>query len=387
MNISGNSKLKILHLTSAFEVGGQQKMISDIVRYDPFNIHFLAILRRSTEALAFFNKDIQVLFYNGLGDDEIINKLKHFVIENSIDILIAHNRFTWDAASEIKKYVTGIKIYYIAHSIDVKRYTESDLERELKIKSNIEFTDKMICTSGFLKKEYSLMMPEEKEKIIEIHNGVELVNSKGSYKRNNTRNSLGLNDSTVLIGMVARLAKIKNQEFLIEAVSDLIKTSENNFKLVIIGDGPEREQLLSKINELDLHEYIILKENSFSVNDYYEAFDIFVNCSFFESCSLAILEAMSHALPVIASDVGGNRELVINNKTGFLFSLNNKEEFVEKLKQLLNNRMLRKQLGINGRNKVIKDFNIKNTVNEYRKLFNVQKEKERKFSDYNKVLT
>jgi len=366
-----SGKLKILHLTSVFEVGGQQRLISDLVRYDSsFNVHYLAILRRSTEALAFFEKEIQVLFYEGLSDNEIIDRLKNFVAENSIDILLAHNRHTWDVATEVRKYFPEVSVYMIAHSLDGKRYNESDSERELKIRSNITFTEKLICTSDFVKEEHLKLIPEQKEKIIRIYNGVEVFRSQAYSLRKSIRNSFGMNDDSILLGMVARFAKIKNQEFLIEAISDLIKTCEKSFKLLIIGDGPEREHLLLKTRELAIDDYVIIKENNFSINNYYEAFDIFVNCSLFESCSLAILEAMSHALPVIASDVGGNGEIVLNDKTGFLFPLNNKKEFVEKLKMLLYDQKLRTKFGNNGRDNIIEKFDIQNTVQEYQWLFN-----------------
>ena len=79
---------------------------------------------------------------------------------------------------------------------------------------------------------------------------------------------------------------------------------------------------------------------------------------------------MSHALPVIASDVGGNGEIVLNDKTGFLFPLNNKKEFVEKLKMLLYDQKLRTKFGNNGRDRVIEKFDIQNTVQKYQRLFN-----------------
>src|SRR3990172_7951955 len=255
-----SGKLKILYLISVFEVGGQQRLISDLVRYDSsFNVHYLAILRRSTEALAFFEKEIQVLFYEGLSDNEIIARLKNFVAENSINILLAHNRHTWDVATEVRKYFPEVRVYVIAHSLDGKRYNESDSEREFKIKSNIALTDKIICTSSYLKKEYLKLLPEEKEKIIKIYNGVELPTLQADSLRKSIRNSFGMNDDSILLGMVARFAKIKNQEFLIEAISDLIKTGEKSFKLLIIGDGPEREHLLLKTRELAIDDYVIIK--------------------------------------------------------------------------------------------------------------------------------
>jgi glycosyltransferase involved in cell wall biosynthesis len=363
-------KLKILHLTSAFEVGGQQRLISEIVRYDsPFNLHYLAILRRSTEALTFFKEEIQVLFYKGLSDDEIVTKLANFVTENSIDILFAHNRQTWDVAADTVKCVPGISVYVVAHTIDGKRYNESDSERMHRIKSNIVVTSKMICTSSNVKSEYLKLMPEEKEKIIRIYNGVEVKKTQIDSSRKNLRKSLGVSDNTILLGMVARLAKIKNQGFLIEAISKIVENGMRSFKLVIVGDGPEREHLLRKIQNLKLGDYIILKGNSFSTNEYYEAFDIFINCSLFESCSLAILEAMSHAIPVIASDVGGNREIVTNNETGFLFPLNNEGVFIERFKNLFNNPDIRSQMGKKGQDKVTEEFNIHDTVRNYQRLF------------------
>lgn len=365
-----NRKLKILHLTSAFEVGGQQRLISDIVRYDsPFNYHYLAILRRSKEALAFFEKEIQVLFYKGLSDDEIVDKLRCFVTENSIDILFAHNRQTWDVAADVVKCIPEATIYTVAHTLDGKRYNESDSERVSRIKSNIAVTDKMICTSSSVKEEYLGLLQEDKDKIISIYNGVEIFTKHSSSARKSVRNSLEVKDDSILLGTIARLAKIKNQEFLIDAISKMIEKEGINFKLIVVGDGPEREYLQRKIRDLQLDDYIVLKGNSFSTDEYYEAFDIFVNCSLFESCSLAILEAMSHALPVLASDVGGNGELVINYETGFLFPLNNKEVFIERLKELLNNQVLRNQMGRKGRERVNEKFNIQDTVRSYQRLF------------------
>ena len=366
-------KLKILHITSAFEVGGQQKLISDIVHIDEFNEHYLAILRRSTEALAFFRKKIPVLFYKGLGDEEILSQLKNFIGEESIDIIMAHNRLAWDIAVEIYKSLP-ISIYYIAHSIDIKRQNETDSDRIDKLRSNLVFTDKIICTSEFLRNEYLKLMPGEKEKVIRIYNGVEAVDYNKVLSNKNIKDSLGIKKNQVLIGSIARLAKIKNQDFLIEAVQSLLKSGEQNFKLVIIGDGPEHEVLSSKTKKYNLQEFIILKENTFSVHDYYEAFDIFVSCSLFESCSLSILEAMLHALPVIASDVGGNREVVTDNESGFLFQLNDKEEFIEEIKKLINNPELGKQMGQKGLERVTTEFNIQVTVRNYQKLFNSHKE-------------
>jgi glycosyltransferase involved in cell wall biosynthesis len=376
LNSNKQKKQRILHLTSVFEIGGLQRLIAHFVRYDSkYNQHHLAILRSSTEGLKLFNREIAVELYQGLADDEILIRLKDFITENSIDIIIAHNRHTWDVAVDILEYKPDIRLFFIAHSaIKFRRIFENESEAEIRIRHNSLYTEKIICTSGFIESKLKILFPAEKEKIIRIHNGVEIQKLDGVLPRKKIRDLIGIKDDFVLIGLVSRLAPVKNIGFLLNAISHLIKAGECKFKVLIIGDGPEQINLQEQIRQLNLGNYVILKESNISLEDYYNTFDIYVNCSLFESCSMAILEAMSHGLPVVASDVGGNSELVLDGETGYTFSLDHQDEFIDKTKILLRNSQLRSQFGNNAYVRAVKNFNILDVLHKYQVLFDMGKE-------------
>jgi glycosyltransferase involved in cell wall biosynthesis len=320
--------------------------------------------------LKLFDRKITTELYEGINDDEILIRLKDFIRKNSIDIIIAHNRHTWDVASDILKEIPELRLFFIVHSaVKLKRGFENQSEMEKRLQLDSLYTEKIICTSGFVELKLKELIPAEKEKIIRIHNGVEIQKLDGVLPRKKIRDLIGIKDDFVLIGLVSRLAPVKNIGFLLNAISHLIKAGECKFKVLIIGDGPEQINVLEQIRKLNLGNYVILKESIISLEDYYNAFDIYVNCSLFESCSMAILEAMSHGLPVIASDVGGNSELVLDGETGYTFSLDKQSEFIEKIKILLHNSQLRSRFGNNAYMRAAKDFNIYDVLIEYQKHF------------------
>ncbi len=148
-------------------------------------------------------------------------------------------------------------------------------------------------------------------------------------------NSYFLNNYNIIfqknfvIGSSGRLAYPKNYEFLIENFSR-IKSVIPNVKLLIAGDGPDREKLQKRISELDLKENIFLVGSIKNFYTYIKVFDVFILPSIFEGLSISLIEAVFAGIPILTSDVGGNSE-ILNNDKNQLFELNNSEEFLSKL--------------------------------------------------------
>ena len=168
---------------------------------------------------------------------------------------------------------------------------------------------------------------------------------------------------------MTRLAADKNLEFLIRAVGLLVKRETRDILLLILGSGKDEASLRDKIKEARLDDYIRLEPANENVGAYYSAFDLYVNCSPFESCSMAILEAMSYGLPVLAPIVGGNGELVIDGKVGFLYPSDDLGAFVEKFELLYRDSRLRGQLGSKAREYVAENFGLEKMVREYEGIF------------------
>lgn len=116
-------------------------------------------------------------------------------------------------------------------------------------------------------------------------------------------------DSTFLIGSIGRLAYPKNYEFLISLFPELLQKIPEA-KLVIIGEGPERKKYENLIARHSLGDKIILAGAIEDASRYLKAFDLFVLPSLYEGMSLTLIEALHAGVPVLASDVGGNKELL-----------------------------------------------------------------------------
>ena len=131
---------------------------------------------------------------------------------------------------------------------------------------------------------------------------------------------------------VGRLESVKNHEFLIRSCADL-KQMGFKFKCLIIGDGKLRKSLESLIQMFDLCEEVILLGfiDRQALHSFYRQADLFVITSKSEGLPIVLMEAMLNGTIVLAPDINGIPEIVINGRTGFLYKSGNKDEFISKI--------------------------------------------------------
>ncbi|MEI6523714.1 MAG: glycosyltransferase family 4 protein [Bacteroidota bacterium] len=135
---------------------------------------------------------------------------------------------------------------------------------------------------------------------------------------------------------IGSLVKKKNHQFLIEVAKHL-KAKNISFEINILGEGVERENLTSLINEFNLNEYVFLRGNVIKVNEYLGKADFFLHPSSYEPFGLVILEAMASGLPVICLNGKGNVGLNVEGKTGFMIDPPDAKKFADKILFLKNN--------------------------------------------------
>lgn len=143
-------------------------------------------------------------------------------------------------------------------------------------------------------------------KIRTMYNGVDIEKYKYSTQdRINIRSELKINDHTKLVGFVGRISKEKNLPNLINAV----KLLNLDYKLVIIGDGPELVNIKKLVDEKKIGDFIIFLGEIKNPSSYYSAFDVLVLSSDTEGLPTVILEAIASKCLVVATDCGGVKEL------------------------------------------------------------------------------
>ena len=201
-----------------------------------------------------------------------------------------------------------------------------------------------------------------------IYNGVDTDKfiSPTNYS-NGLRKSLTITDKDFVFICVGRLAEIKGHEVLIEAFSKL--NFKENVKLIIVGDGPRRDFIRDQISFFNLDGNVKMLGLRQDIPDLLNISDCFVLSSHSEGLSYSIIEAMATGLPVVATDVGGNYELVKNNKTGYLVPPNNPSAMAEKLNIILGDEMRRKKMAETARTIVCKKFSMDSMIKKYKTVY------------------
>lgn len=200
------------------------------------------------------------------------------------------------------------------------------------------------------------LFPSQKIKV--IYNGIDLKNTD-STNLNEESNKQG----PIVIGNLGRMVKQKNQIQLIE-IAHSLKKEKIDFGMIIGGDGKLRERLEEEIKSNKLEETIKLVGFIHNVRQFMESIDIFVLPSLWEGFGYVLVEAQAYKKPVVAYNLSSNPEVIDNKKTGFLIDQYKPEEMVSRLKQLVTNEKLRKQMGINARKFVEQKFDIETTLSE-----------------------
>jgi glycosyltransferase involved in cell wall biosynthesis len=167
---------------------------------------------------------------------------------------------------------------------------------------------------------------------------------------------------------VARLNQVKDQATLLRAAR-LVLDSQPTFRLDIVGDGERRLELERLSAELGLGDAVCFHGFQMDVRPFLVGADAFVLSSVSEGIALTLLEAMAAALPVVATDVGGNREVVVPGETGFLVPARDPAALARALITLLSDPMRASQLGAAGRARVTTEFALDATVAAYESLY------------------
>lgn len=193
------------------------------------------------------------------------------------------------------------------------------------------------------------------------------------------RQKLGLSDTDMLVGMVARLAPQKNPLFFLETASRLLdrknyvssKKSVNEWGLyfVVIGDGPLMEACRDYIRNKDLQKNVFLLGSREDAAQLVYDFNIFALFSRWEGLPLTIIEAMLARIPVVASNVGGVGELVIDGKTGLLVPSIDYHAAEEALWSLITSEEKCRHMGEAGRVRAREIFSLPNMLREYREIY------------------
>lgn len=307
----------------------------------------------------------KILVYNYLSASKLVNEL---IRKESFkyDIVVAHDWLSAISGITIKKEV-GLPFAFHVHSTEKGRTLGNGSE----VVSNIELhgakAADLIVTVSYAMKDELIKLGFPTEKIQVCYNGVdpqkynpENVNSEDIKK---IRESYGIKEDEPMILFVGRLVGVKGVDKLIMAMPHVLQKYPKA-KLVVVGVGDLQEYLTNLVKIMRLHDIVKLNFNFISEEErilHYAACDVAVFPSLYEPFGIVALEAMSMERPVVvgAAGVSGMREIVIcrgEDQCGFHIDPSNPSDIAWGINSALENPEKRKQLGKNGRKRVLEEF-------------------------------
>lgn len=299
-------KKRCLQITASLRIGGAEKVARDIginARQLGFEVDYLIF----GDEICGYEKELEnggcrMIHIRAPAESysQYMKTLKRLMMENRYSVVHAHTMFNIGWAMLAARHC-GVPIR-IAHAhsaltngTDIKKSIYEHIMRRLILH---DATDLVACGDDAGIRLFGKTAYEKRGKC--ILNGIEVDRFAFSQEaRERIRNELRIQD-TFVIGHVGHLAAVKNQAFLIRLMPQILE-KKPNAKLLMLGEGEDREKLEKLICDMKLEDRVILTGNVRNVSDYLSAMDVFAFPSLFEGMPLSIVEVQANGLPCVLS--------------------------------------------------------------------------------------
>jgi len=366
------NKINIMQVVLKLNVGGLERVVIDLLKnldpntYNPIlcclenygsMIHEVKKLGIETIALGKKEEGLDLL---------LIPRLLKALKQYEVKILHSHNSSPHLYSTIAGKLAsTPINIYTIHGQVSAIH----GQGLYMKHRPLLYMTDMIVAVSHDARKMILNGSKISHNKVVTILNGIDEEKYSARVNIIDKKRSIGLSTEDLVIGIVARLAPEKDHNTLLDAFRLVLNNTHLNIKLVIVGDGSLKEQMIKKSQLLSIDKNVIFLGERHDVPELLATFNLFVLSSTTEGISLTLLEAMAAGLPVIATKVGGNPEIVMDKQTGLIVPPRDPISMAKAISHIIDNPYIWKQMGMKGKERVSNVFSVKTMVNEYQKVY------------------
>ena len=378
-------KINILHIISeavgkdtAKGVCGPEirlQMLSRMINRDRFKITVLCA-HQSSLLNEYEAAGADIVTYEPVRDYNILCLMKlgktiyDLIKSHNIHILHTH-QYKLDFICRLVARIANIVAFVDRPSAISDCIHHSPLKREVFMLLDTlaaRYTYKIIVPS--LNGKFNLIRKQHinPDKIVIIRNGVDLTKFNGTVDARIVRKEFNIGIQNRVVGMIAQMTLFKGHHILIDAARVILK-KQRDVKFLLIGDGPLRDELITKVQRDGLESNILFAGFRRDIPECIAACDISVLPSLREGFPLVLLESLAMGKAVIATDVGGVSELVRNGETGWLIPPNNLDALICAIEEALDKPQLAHKLALAGQRFVREKFDFRNNVRAHEKLY------------------
>jgi len=367
----------IAHIVHRFDIGGLENGVVNLINHMPEH-KYRHVIICMTDYSDFYQridrKGIEIYALHKKDGKDPLNYLRLWRLLRRLKPDISHTRNIATIDGAVIAMLAGIKYrVHGEHGRDIYDVDGSNAKYQRLRRLCQPLIHRFIALSKDLEAWLIDQVGIKRDKVVQLYNGVDTGKFR-PYKTDINRllNETFVSNDEVIFGTVGRFEPIKDQLTLLQAFTDLLEKSplaKERARLVLVGDGQLKPQLEQFVNDQGLQAFVRLTGKRNDVAHVLQAFDVFVLPSLGEGISNTILEAMASGLPVLATDVGGNAELVEPEVTGQLVPSSRPDIMAKKMLEYLELPECIQKQGALAVNRVQQRFSIEQMVEKYMSVY------------------
>jgi len=208
--------------------------------------------------------------------------------------------------------------------------------------------------------------PANKVQVIPLGFDLKKFSEDTDAKRKQIRQEYGLKDDEVAIAIVGRLAPVKDHDYFLQVIENVLSSTEVPIRVFIVGDGSEKEHIQQKVAAINQKHpgSIVMTSWILDISTFNQGMDIVCLTSKNEGTPVSIIEAQASGLPVVSTDVGGVRDILADGQAGFVIKRENIETYIDKLRLLIEDPSLRNKFANFGKQSVMEEFSYHRLVKD-----------------------
>ena len=353
-------RLRICHVVLSLRPGGLENGVVNVINgidAGEFESSVCCLKDKGEFAARIRDPAVQVIEMGWRTGNDPLLPLRLAALFRRLGVDIVHTR----NAEAFFYGMVGAKLAGIRHVIH-SEHGRTFPEKPLRARAQrwlLRFVDHVFAVSARLRDDLVREIGVCRKRLDIIYNGVDL----GRFGKTAPRSST----AEVLIGSVGRLVAVKNYPLLLRALAAL--PARLPWRLALVGDGPERASLERLAGELGIRERVEFLGHREDVPALLQSMTVFVLPSVSEGLSNTLLEAMAAGAAIVASDVGGNREIVEHESSGLLFESEDLQGLTGALQRLINDPALRTRLSDAAVARVHEQFSLEGMLRMYEHMY------------------
>ena len=361
---------RILHLITSLDVGGVENQLAKVVSAydrDSFSPSVCCLSHKGEigEELERRGIPVQVLGEEPTSfNPRLLGKLCHLLQTERVAILRAHkyhSAFYGVLAARMAKVGAIVPSYHLPQAIRKPK-------RRLMIRFLSRLSDGVVAVSFAVKGNLTGMgVPESKIRV--IHNGVDLREFQDMVPRETAREELDIPRGKWVIGGIGRMKAQKGYGYLLRALPWLEKAGLSDYWVLLVGDGKARADLEQEAREMGCAEKVRFLGMRRDIPRLLRSLDVFAFPSLWEGFGTSLVEAMAAEIPVVASDLPCVREIIPDERYGFLVPAEDARALAERMMEVWKYGAEGKSRVLAARDRAFESFSLTRVVKSYQDLF------------------